>query len=41
MNLWPIIGGTWKERLTAAALFLGLLLTWVLLFILGALLEHL
>jgi hypothetical protein len=35
MNLWPLMGGTWRERLKAAALFLLLIGGWAGLYILA------
>jgi hypothetical protein len=35
MNLWPLRGGTWRERLTAAAFFLLLIGGWASFYILA------
>lgn len=35
MNIWPLKGGTWRERLKAAALFLLLIGGWAGIYILA------
>jgi hypothetical protein len=39
MNLWPLKGGTWRERLKAAALFVLLIEGWASIYLLAWLID--
>ncbi len=37
---WPLTGGTWRERLLAAAILFELLVIWVTYYLLAWIMQH-